>query len=103
MINVLYTPLSKADYINDFTRSTNWPDTNNRNIAHFLCMVQYDLELRKISSKWIPKSLNANQKRGQVTMSKKMYRRFEDFSSFSDRIVTQDETWIHHCESETKE
>lgn len=47
-------------------------------------------------------SLNADQKPVRVTMSKIMWRRFQDFSSFLYSIFTMDETYIDHYDPETK-
>lgn len=67
-------------------------------------IVHHELDMRKLSAKWIPKCLNADQKRVRLTMSKEICRRFEeDSSNFLDRLVTMDETWVHHYDPETKE
>ena len=67
-------------------------------------IVHHDLDMRKLSAKWIPRSLNADQKRFRLTTSKEICRRFEaDSSTFLDRLVTMDETWVHHYDPETKE
>lgn len=38
-----------------------------------------------------------------MTMSKKVYRHFEDFPTFSSWLVTLDESKVDHYESETNE
>jgi histone-lysine N-methyltransferase SETMAR len=60
--------------------------------------------MSKLAAKWVPKCLNAAQKRVRLTMSGEMCHRFEeDSSNFLDRLVTMDETWVHHYDPETKE
>jgi histone-lysine N-methyltransferase SETMAR len=62
------------------------------------------LDMRKLSAKWIPKFLNADQKRNRVIASQAILARFhagaEDFVA---RLVTMDETWLHHYDPQTKE
>ena len=62
------------------------------------------LDMRKLSAKWVPKCLNADQKRERVTASKAILDQFKANSQhFLSRIVTMDETWLHHYDPETKE
>lgn len=79
-------------------------ETLNISYERIFHIVHHDLGMRKLSAKWIPKCLNADQKRLRVTTSKSLCRLFkEDSSNILDRIVTMDETWIHHYDPETKE
>jgi histone-lysine N-methyltransferase SETMAR len=67
-------------------------------------IVHHDLGMSKLAAKWVPKCLNADQKRVRLTMSEEMCHCFEeDSSNFLDRLVTMDETWVHHYDPETKE
>ncbi|XP_076048668.1 uncharacterized protein LOC143029705 [Oratosquilla oratoria] len=48
------------------------------------------LDMRKLSTKWVPKCLNADQKRIRVT-SKPV-----GMTDFMAHLVTMDETWLHY-------
>lgn len=73
----------------------------SRDNAHFF---HDDFGMRKLSAKYIPKYLNVDQKLLRVTTSRKICRCLEELSSnFLDWLVTMDETWVHHYNSDTKE
>jgi hypothetical protein len=60
--------------------------------------------MRKLSAKWVPKCLNADQNRDRMLVSQAILDRFRgDPVRFSNRLVTMDETWIHIDDPETKE
>jgi hypothetical protein len=60
--------------------------------------------MRKLSAKWVPKCLNADQKCDRVVASQAILDRFRrDPVGFLNRLLTMDETWIHIYDSETKE
>jgi hypothetical protein len=60
--------------------------------------------MRKLSAKWVPKSLNADQKHDRVLASQAILDRFWlDPVVFLDCLVTMDDTWIHIYDSKTKE
>ena len=54
-----------------------------------------DLNMRKLSAKWVPKCLNEDQKR-QRCQSSEQYLEFfrRDPNDFLSRLVTMVETWI---------
>jgi len=61
------------------------------------------LEVRKLTSRWIPHLLNAEQKQARVDWCRDMLRRFENGTSRAvSNIITGDETWISSYEPETK-
>jgi len=64
-----------------------------------------DLDMRKLSAKWVPKCLNADQKRQRYQSSEQhldfFFRR--DPNDFLSRLVTMDETWLYHYDPETKQ
>ena len=66
--------------------------------------IHEDLGMRKLSAKWVPKCLNADQKRQRCQASEQILEflrlRPNDFLS---RLVTTDETWLYHYDSETKQ
>jgi transposase len=66
-------------------------------------IVHHDLGMSKLAAKWVPKCLNADQKRVRLTMSEKICHRFEeDSSNFLDLFVTMDETWVQRLKSNRK-
>lgn len=63
-----------------------------------------NLNMTKVSSRWVPRMLSFDQKQIRVRYSREclaMMRR--DRQDFLCRFVTTDETWIHHYQPESKE
>jgi hypothetical protein len=59
--------------------------------------------MRKLSAKWVPKCLNAEQNRERVLASQAILDRIGRHPvGFFNRLVTMDETWIHVYDPETK-
>ena len=60
--------------------------------------------MRKLFAKWAPKCLNADQKRQRCQSSEQLLEFFRrDPNDFMSRLVTMDETWLYHYDSETKQ
>ena len=60
------------------------------------------LEMRKLSVKWVPKSLNADQKRQSSLSSEQILEIFHvDLNDYLSRLATINETWLYHNEPET--
>ena len=68
-----------------------------------LHIIHKELEMRKLSAKWVPKCLNSDQKRKRVETSKKILAHFDENHDFSHRLLTVDETWLYHYDPETKQ
>jgi len=67
-------------------------------------IIYKDLDMRKLSAKWVPKSLNADQKLQRCQSSEQLLEFFQhDPNYFLSRLVTMDETWLHHYDSEAKQ
>jgi len=63
-----------------------------------------DLDMRKLSAKWVPKCLNADQKRQRCQLSEQILEFFRrDPNDFLSRLVIMDVTWLHHYDPETKQ
>jgi len=63
-----------------------------------------DLDMRKLSAKWVPKSLNADQKRQRCQSSEQLLEFFRrDPNDFLLRLVTVDETYLYFYDPETKQ
>jgi len=58
-------------------------------------IIHEDLDMRKLSAKWAPKCLSANQKRQRCQSSEQLLEFFRrDLNVFLSRLVTMDETWL---------
>ena len=61
------------------------------------------LHTKKLSTRWVPRKLTVDQKRRRVDTSKELLRLYQQNpDNFLARIVTQDETWVHHFDPECK-
>ncbi|KAF7235648.1 hypothetical protein EYD10_17547, partial [Varanus komodoensis] len=62
------------------------------------------LNLSKVCARWVPQMLMASQKQVRVKCCREFLELCgEDPSSIFDRIVTGDETWVHHYDPESKQ
>ena len=67
-------------------------------------IIHEDLDMRKLSAKWVPKCLNADQKRQRCQSSEQLLEFFRrDPNDFLSRLVTTDETWLYHYDPTTKQ
>ena len=63
-----------------------------------------DLDMRKLTAKWVPRLLTINQKRQQVRdLSRCLDHFIRNPSDFLRRLVTIGESWIHHYTPESKQ
>ena len=63
-----------------------------------------DLELRKLSARWVPRLLTVDQKHTRRTLSRTNLNLFEeDPANFLKGFVIMDETWVHHFAPEAKQ
>ena len=61
------------------------------------------LGMPKVSARWVPKLLTEHQKGSRLDISRYFLSRYEnDPEEFIDQVVTQDETWVHHFDPESK-
>jgi len=66
-------------------------------------IIHEDLDLRKLSAKWVSTFLNADQKRQRCHSTEQYLECFRsDPNYFLSRLVTMDETWLYHCDPEIK-
>lgn len=62
------------------------------------------LGMRKVCAKWVPKMLLPDQKATRVAICQELLHRYQqEGERFLNRIVTQDESWFHMSEPESKE
>ncbi|KAI6655304.1 Transposase [Oopsacas minuta] len=65
-------------------------------------IITEDLEMSKITARWVPKLLSKEQKHERVRVSKELLSRYKTEEDFLDRIVTGHGTWFHYYEPESK-
>lgn len=62
------------------------------------------LDMSKVSARWVPRMLSAVQKKQRVECSREFLDLCsDDKEEILNRIVTGDETWVHHYEPESKQ
>jgi len=62
------------------------------------------LAMKKLSARWVPRLLTVDNKRMRLLTSKQCLEQFKrNPKEFLRRVVTVDETWIHHYTPETKQ
>lgn len=62
------------------------------------------LNMHKVSARWVPRLLTADNKKNRVDASRKFLNRYhKEGDDMLDRIVTTDETWLFLFDPETKE
>jgi len=67
-------------------------------------IIHEDLDMQKLSTKWVPKCLNADQKRQWCQASEQLLEFFQrDPNDFLSRLMTMDETWLYHYDLEAKQ
>ncbi|KAG5329647.1 SETMR methyltransferase, partial [Acromyrmex charruanus] len=69
-----------------------------------ISILHEQLDMKKLSARWVPRLLTVNHKRDCVTISKQCLEMFQrNPDEFLHRFVTVNETWIHYFTPETKE
>ena len=61
-----------------------------------------DLSMSRVCARWVPRLLTNEQMERRVTDAQSFLRRYKRDRNFLDKIVTMDETWVHHYEPEKK-
>jgi len=66
--------------------------------------IHKDLDVRKLSTKWVSKCLGVDEKYQRCQSSEQILEFFQrDPNDFLLRLVTMDETWLYHYDPETKQ
>ena len=60
------------------------------------------LGMRKLTARWVPKSLGDEQMATRASVYSALLKRFRSKDDFLLRLVTVDETWVHYYEPENK-
>ena len=58
------------------------------------------LGMRKLTARWVPKSLSDEQMATRASACSASLKRFRSKDDFHLRLVTVDETWVHYYEPE---
>jgi len=67
-------------------------------------IIHEDVDMRKLSEKWVSKYLNADQKRQRCQSSAQILKIFRrDPNDFLSRLATMNETWLYYYDPETKQ
>uniref|UniRef100_H2ZZ49 Mos1 transposase HTH domain-containing protein n=1 Tax=Latimeria chalumnae TaxID=7897 RepID=H2ZZ49_LATCH len=66
-----------------------------------LKIIHDHLGMSKVSGRWVPRNLSAQDQHQQLESSCKIF--YADQANFPACVVTGDETWIHHWDPETKQ
>jgi len=67
-------------------------------------IIHEDMDMRKLSAKWVPKCLSASLKYQRCQLSEQILDFFRlDPNDFLSRLVTMEETWLYYCDPETKQ
>ena len=62
------------------------------------------LGMPKVSARGVPRMLTTDQKESRLDISKYLMSLYEDDpEDFMRRVVTKDESWVHHFDPEAKE
>jgi len=66
--------------------------------------LQSSEDVYKVSARWVPRNLTANDWAHCTTTSQELVDLFtSDPDKFMHQIVTGDETWVHHWDPESKQ
>ncbi|KAG5336199.1 SETMR methyltransferase, partial [Acromyrmex heyeri] len=71
-----------------------------------ISILHEQLDIEKLSAKWVPRLLTVDHKHDRVTISKQCLETFQpecNPDEFLRRFITVDETWIHYFTPKTKE
>ena len=60
------------------------------------------LGMRKLTARWVPKSLSDEQMATRASVCSALLKRFRSKDDFLLRLVSVDETWVHYYEPENK-
>ncbi|KAG5338762.1 SETMR methyltransferase, partial [Acromyrmex heyeri] len=68
-----------------------------------ISILHEQLDMKKLSTRWVSRLLIVDHKRDRVTISKQCLEMFQrNPDEFLRRFITVDETWIHYFTPETK-
>lgn len=79
-------------------------DTIGISVGSVHMIIRKKLKMRKVCAHWVPKQLQPDQKARRLEVCQELLDRFRaEGDDFLHRIVTQDESWFHFSEPESKQ
>lgn len=87
---------NRRNKIRDISITCNLAYGTVYNIIHCI------LKMRKLCARWVPRLLTEYDKVRRRDACRAIIKHFQDVPNFADRIITGDETWVHHHDPETK-
>lgn len=79
-------------------------ETLNISYGAVQTIIKEKLEMSKLSARWVPRALTPEMKLSRLSISEKNLQRFRaNQEVFLSRLITQDETWVHHFDVESKQ
>jgi len=67
-------------------------------------IIHDELDMRKVCAQWVPKLLRRGQMNTRVALAKLFLERFNTiWDQVRPRLVTGDETWVHHSERDSRQ
>ena len=96
---------SVRDMINHDRRTTvrEIADKLDISVSSVHGILSEELGMSKVSARWVPRLLKDNEKECRVQCSEEFLTHYDaEGDIFLDRIITMDETWLHHFDPETK-
>jgi len=68
-------------------------------VGHIICVLRF----RKVCARWVPSMLSDEMKAERVRIFRELLERFEkEDEDILKKIITGDETWVHHYGPENK-
>jgi len=75
----------------------------NLSVGTVNIIIHEHLHFRKVSARWVPRQLSAFDRHRSVEGCTELKECFDrEGQDFLDRIITCDETWVHHFTPESK-
>lgn len=67
-------------------------------------IISQELHMSKVCAKWVPRMLTKSDKEKRLELSDSLLSQYDqDPEQFEARFLTNDETWLHHFDPETKQ
>lgn len=76
----------------------------NVSVGSAFAIMHDDLAMRRVCCRWVPRLLTPEQMQHRVSVCQDLLTRFGgDSNELIDRIITVDESWMYHYDSELKQ
>lgn len=79
-------------------------DTLQISVGSVHSIIHDQLNMNKVSARWVPRMLTSLQKQNRMNISQQLLERVDtEKDGFFTRLVTMDEVWVYHYDPETKQ